>query len=296
MKKNNLKISVVIPFYTHENLLTKCISALKRQTLRPFEVIVVYNGEGCNSKELVEKSGFKWIRESKIGSYSARNAGIKAAKGNIIAFTDSDCIPKEDWIERAIEAFENNKNIDIIGGRMDLIYKKDNDPKVYEIFENTFDFNQKYFIEENHSGCTSNLFIKKEVFKKIGLFDESFKSMGDYSFTTKAYKNGLILSYIDDVLVYHPTRDSFWKFILKQQRLAGGAYVLIKKRSRNIFDLISKIFITNIMDSLRCFKIALRERLKCGIKIKLLVMIAIIHQVAILEQVKIFFGRSVKNE
>ena len=294
MNKNNIKISVIIPFYTHENLLEKCLLALTKQTIQPFEVIALYNGKGLNSKELVENFGFKWINEEKSGSYTARNTGIKIAKGNIIAFTDADCIPKENWIEEALKTFNNKKEIGIIGGKIKLIYKNQK-PKTYEIFESLFDFDQKYFIEINHSGCTSNLFIRKEVFEKNGLFDENFKSMGDYKFTTEAYNKGIPLYYEESVEVSHPTRRSLYAFIQKQQRISGGVYLLLKKRSLNEFDLISKIFISNIMNFWRCFIITLNENFHFLIKFKIFILIILISISNTFEQLSIFLGKKLKN-
>ncbi len=293
MENNNINISVIIPLHTHEHLLEKCLFALKKQTYKNFEVIVVYNGKGLNSKEIVENFGFRWVNEEKVGSYSARNTGIKIAKSSIIAFTDADCIPKENWIEEAIKIFEKKKDIDIIGGKIELIYKN-NKPKTYEIFENIFDFNQKYFIEQNHSGCTSNLFVKKGVFEKIGLFDENFKSMGDYKFTRKAHKEGINLSYIENIVIFHPTRKNFWKFIKKQQRLAGGIYLLLKDESFNFFDLFIKITISNIMNTHRFIKISIKENLSLIKKIKIIILIVLIHKIIFLESIMIFLGKNIK--
>lgn len=88
--------SVIIPTYRDVERLQKCISALKRQEkFTNFEVIIV-NNDSTDLKIAVPDNRFRVIAEKKSGSYAARNAGIKAAKGKVFSFTDSDCIPSVD--------------------------------------------------------------------------------------------------------------------------------------------------------------------------------------------------------
>ena len=294
--KHKTKVSIIIPFNTHEHLLKKCLEAISNQTFKDFEVIVIYNGKEDKNKDLVEDFGFIWAKEEKIGSYSARNTGIKLAKGEIITFTDADCIPDKFWLENAIKILDNNPEKHLLGCKLNMIFKDSSKPRSYEMYEEIIDFNQKYFVEVSHSSCTSNLFVRKTIFDKIGYFDDEFKSLGDYAFTKKASDAGFNLSYSDKPIVFHPTRDSFKSFIKKQERIAGGVYILLKNRSSNIFDLFIKIFTSDILDSIRSAKSLQRENLTLISKIKLILLINLVHQIALWEQIKIVFGERIKTD
>ncbi|WP_353746014.1 glycosyltransferase family A protein, partial [Shigella sp. FJ200518] len=76
------------------------------------------------------------LDEAKPGSYAARNKALKIAKGDIYAFTDSDCQPKEDWLEVAINFFIDNTEVERIGGEISLFTKneKANWFEIYEMF------------------------------------------------------------------------------------------------------------------------------------------------------------------
>jgi glycosyltransferase involved in cell wall biosynthesis len=103
-----LKVTVIIPAYRDTGRLNACLSALSRQTIPhgDFEVIVVNN----DLKEDVlinAEHDFRLtvIREEIPGSYAARNSGIRHAKGEILAFTDSDAVPDAGWIENGMAYF-----------------------------------------------------------------------------------------------------------------------------------------------------------------------------------------------
>ena len=98
-------VSVIIPTFHDWNRLQSVIDALKKQTYPKdhLEVIIINNDPEDSPPELDLPDNFRIISESKPGSYAARNKGISAAKGEILAFTDSDCIPYPDWIEQAVK-------------------------------------------------------------------------------------------------------------------------------------------------------------------------------------------------
>src|SRR5690606_33493940 len=104
----NYKISVIIPTYHDWARLILCVEALKNQSFpqEDFEVLIVNN----DPLDKVPAGfpifpNFSIINEEKPGSYAARNSAIKIAKGEILAFTDSDCIPDKDWLQNAYRYF-----------------------------------------------------------------------------------------------------------------------------------------------------------------------------------------------
>ena len=102
---SNLFVSVIIPVYNDSERLKLCLEALENQTYSKdlYEVIVVDNASEEDIKSIVGQfSQAKYTYESQSGSYVARNKGISIARGEILAFTDSDCIPASDWIEKGV--------------------------------------------------------------------------------------------------------------------------------------------------------------------------------------------------
>ena len=108
-----IRISVVIPTYRRPDLLGRCLSALAAQDLDPqaFEVLVVDDAACDETREQVERAAATLpcpIRYLPVtgrhGPAAARNLGWKAARGNILAFTDDDCVPDRSWLNGQLEA------------------------------------------------------------------------------------------------------------------------------------------------------------------------------------------------
>src|SRR3972149_2192306 len=94
MNVNNHRVSVIIPFYNDSENLLNCLEAINRQTLDSsrLEIIVVDNGSSQDIESVVKIfPAVNILYEPKEGSYAARNKGILNSKGDILAFTDSDC-------------------------------------------------------------------------------------------------------------------------------------------------------------------------------------------------------------
>jgi glycosyltransferase involved in cell wall biosynthesis len=110
-----MKVSVVIPAYNEEKILYLCLVSLKKQTVDPFEIIVVDNNSRDATMEVAKKYGAKVIRERRQGISYARSAGFDAAEGEIIARCDADSILPFDWIQRIGENFEKRDIIAVTG-------------------------------------------------------------------------------------------------------------------------------------------------------------------------------------
>lgn len=100
-------ISVVIPARDAANTIKDCLEAVLSQKKIDFdyEVIVVDDGSRDNTAEIAESLGVKVIRQLNAGPGAARNSGVNAAQGEIIAFTDADCVPTSEWLCHIIQPF-----------------------------------------------------------------------------------------------------------------------------------------------------------------------------------------------
>jgi glycosyltransferase involved in cell wall biosynthesis len=201
-----------------------CIKALSNQTYPQdhYEVIIINNDPADQAPaDFWLPSNFKLINEGKPGSYAARNAGLEIATGEIIGFTDSDCIPHPDWIENASRMFSSG-DIDRIAGKIELFYSDERKRSWVELYESIYSFNQKRAVEVLKASVTANLFARKELFEKVGKFDSTKKSGEDIGWNRRANTFGYNLVYGDTVKISHPARSTFQEFRNQKLREFGG--------------------------------------------------------------------------
>jgi len=114
MAKGDL-ISVVIPAHNEQTTLPHCLAALREQSTREFEVIVVDSASTDRTQQVARSFGARVVRLEEPGVGRARQAGFEAARGEIILSTDADAVPSEDWIERLVAPFHNPEVIGTFG-------------------------------------------------------------------------------------------------------------------------------------------------------------------------------------
>ncbi len=232
-------VSVIIPTYRDLSRLELCLKALNQQSYprNRFEIIVVNNDpEECITIDASDKN-FTLIEEVKAGSYAARNAGIKAANGEILAFTDSDCIPDKKWLESGVKFLLLNPQITYSGGKINL-YFKNSSLTLAEIYEKTFAFRQEKILCGRKYSVTANMMALKKVFTDIGCFDEQYLSTGDLEWGNRASECGHSIGFSEKSIVYHPARYSLRSIFSKSIRVAGGQFLFaksIRKRALIIF-------------------------------------------------------------
>ncbi|OUE24781.1 putative glycosyltransferase EpsH [Clavibacter michiganensis] len=93
-------VSVVIPVRDDAGHLRACLQALAGQTVAPDEIVVVDNASGDDSAEVARRAGARVVHEPVVGIPAAASAGYDAARHEVIARLDADCVPPADWIER----------------------------------------------------------------------------------------------------------------------------------------------------------------------------------------------------
>ena len=176
MEENSLLISVIIPMYNSAGTIIKALDSVKAQTFKCYyDVIVVNDGSMDKSKELVENYKFDndrfnliLINQKNGGVSKARNAGLKNAKGDLIAFLDSDDQWFPDKLEKQTKLLELNPQIDLLGCAFDGLYLPNTpDGSLLKIDISKLIF-KNYF-------QPSTVIMKRKVFEEIGYFDESQK-------------------------------------------------------------------------------------------------------------------------
>ena len=284
------KVSVVIPVFNDKKRLEKCLEALEQQTYPKdhYQVVVVDNASTVDLKNSVMK--FKQAQlyyEEKPGSYAARNTGLSVTTGEIIAFTDSDCIPALNWIERGVLFLQDNPECRLVGGEIKLFFKNPNSPTGVEIYESLTGFPQKEYIEEAQFGATANVFTYRTVFDDVGYFDSDLKSGGDSEWGKRVSKAGYQLHYADDVLVNHPARSTYSELYKKTVRVMGGL-PHIRNPDTVSFGVIIRQIVGGIIPPVTRIRGTLAEVRDKSIdqKLKLVLTMLFIHYVWVGERAK----------
>ena len=140
---------------------------------------------------------------SSVGSYSARNLGVERARGEVLAFTDADCVPDPSWLESGLLRLEESR-ADLIAGHVDIPLGRR--PSRVALIDAALHMNQESYVRGFDFGATANLFVRRDAFERVGTFDGRLRSGGDREFGNRAVRAGLQLEYAPDAIVTHGAR------------------------------------------------------------------------------------------
>jgi glycosyltransferase involved in cell wall biosynthesis len=193
-----MRVSVIVPVYNAANLIGGCIRALEQQTVDEVEIVVVDDGSTDGTPEVVRKFPNVVLVEQPVnaGPAAARNAGLKVARAPVIAFTDADCEPAPDWLEKGCARLDADPDLAGVEGRTE--------PKGTP---GTLTHQMR-----NVSGglwMTCNMIYRRDALERAGGFDERFRLAfledSDVAFTVQ--ENGGKIAWAPDAVVYHLVLD-----------------------------------------------------------------------------------------
>lgn len=200
-----MKASVVVPARDAAAQLPSLLAALAEQTAPrdDFEIVVVDDDSSDATADVARAAGGVRVVEASrhVGIAGARNLGVRAANGAVVAFVDADCIPTPTWIEHGLQALEALE-ADILAGRIEVTAERASPVALVDL---THYFDQERYASEGF-GATGNLWVRREVFDRVGVFDEALKRGEDEEFGRRAVAAGAQLRYAPDVVVSHPAR------------------------------------------------------------------------------------------
>ncbi|MBM3281767.1 MAG: glycosyltransferase [Candidatus Diapherotrites archaeon] len=201
--RTRARVSVIIPAYNAAKTLQSCLDALMLQTRIPDEIIVVDDGSVDETKGVAESySLVTVISQKNQGPARARNVGASRAKGTIIVFLDSDCVPEKNWLDEMIKPFTDEKVIGVQGA-----YRTKQTSLVARFDQ--LDIEYRY---ERMKRATTLDWIgsysaayRKKIFIEEGGFDESFpKASGeDAELSYRMAKKGHRLIFAPQAVVFH---------------------------------------------------------------------------------------------
>lgn len=217
-------VSVVIPVYNDVARLILCLEALRRQTY-PGAVQIIVVDNGSSDSLAPAKDAFPevvFLFEATPGSYSARNRALIDATGEVLAFTDADCRPHEDWLRCGVRTLLNHPGCGLVGGRIVLQQVSPGKMTIPELYDMAAGLDQEHSVREGGHAATANLFTTRKVMEAVGPFNSRQKSGGDREWGQRTTRLGYPAIYADDAVVFHPARASYADRIGKTLRRAGG--------------------------------------------------------------------------
>ena len=228
-------ISVIIPAYNAEELIALCLTSLLNQTyqsidISEYEIIVVDDGSTDSTAEVVRDfENVRLIQQDNQGPAAARNEGAKHARGDIILFTDSDCVPEKNWIEEMLRPFKNDPEIVGVKGAYKTKQKELAARFVQVEYEDKYDLLKKHryidFIDTYSAG------FKKKVFWEFNGYDTSFPvaCAEDVELSFRMFAKGLKMVFNPKVIVYHKHPTSFKEYFRKKYKFAYWRMLAVKK-------------------------------------------------------------------
>lgn len=234
-------VSIIIPAKNEEKLLRGCISSLHQLNYpkEKIEIIIVDGLSTDNTAGVALEMGAKVIRNVKQTVSPGRNVGFENAKGDLIAFTDADCIVDPNWLSNCIKYFENDQTVACAGGPNLTPADESNFGKAVG-----FVFDQPVFaagsiharvlaeVKEVSSIPGCNAIYRQSVLAKVMPLDESMLTGDDTLLNRKILDLGCRLLYTPDVIVFHyrrPTPRTLWR---QFYRYAIGRLQVSKKDKR----------------------------------------------------------------
>ena len=210
-----MQASVVIPTYNRADVVVRAIASALAQTRSPGEIIVVDDGSTDDTAARVPSLGdprVRYIRQDNAGVSAARNAGVRAARGEVVAFLDSDDVWKPGKLEHDLRVLEHHPEVDAVFTDLDkhdgdtyvASFARDCPPFVELLARHTgadpivFDPRElRLLLLEQVPIMPSAFAIRREVFERVGGFDSSWRSWEDWELFLRLSAAGVRLAYVD---------------------------------------------------------------------------------------------------
>jgi GT2 family glycosyltransferase len=219
-----LLASVVVPVRNGGANVSELLEALEAQTIPRgrFEVVIADDGSSDGATDMAS-SADGWARVlpgPPVNSYAARNRAAREAGADVLVFCDADCRPEPQWLEAGLSALAD---ADLVAGPVRFILPRRR--TVWSLLDMEFFLNQEHAVSRGRA-VTANLFVRHDLFDRMGGFDETLANGGDRVFVGRCVDAGARLRLAEAAVVWHPTRDAATQFLRKVWSTSRRAGIL----------------------------------------------------------------------
>ena len=222
------RISVVVCSYNGEKTIEDCLQAVTRLDYPDYEVVVVNDGSTDRTAKIVDQYPVRRIDTEQGGLSRARNIGMRAAKGEIVAYIDDDAFPASDWLTHLALRCRSTNHVGIGGPNL----PPEDDPEVADCVANAPGGPSHVlfsdFVAEHLPGC--NMAFRRAAIMAIDGFDEQFRIAGDdVDLCWRLQDGGGTLGFSPCAVVWHRRRSRVKQY-LRQQFNYGRAEGLLYQK------------------------------------------------------------------
>ena len=228
-------VSVIVPVLNEERVIRECLTSLIKMDypVERREILVVDNGSTDRTAEIVKSFPIQYLQEELRGAAAARNKGIEASKGEILAFTDADCVVTTGWLWELARALDE-EGVGGVAGEV-VAFPPKTRAEWYAARVRHLS-PQKYLSRPLLPfAAFANLAFRRDVFDRIGLLDATIPLGESTDFCTRLLQGtDLKLKYAPKALLFHRHRATTWEFVRQQWKYGRGHAQLYIKYRREI--------------------------------------------------------------
>jgi len=231
------KISVIVPVKNGGAKIQDLLESLMQVDYNKdkLEVIIVDGNSADNTREIVSRYPVKLLTEEKHGINGARNTGLKHSEGEIIVFTDSDCVVPKNWIKRIVEDFQDSK-VGCVGGNVQGYYddflSRYSDESIIPVMRR---FERREILDtvkpplHYPAGC--NMAVRREIIDEVGFFDENIMyGFDEDELVERICRKGNEMVLDPEILVEHKHRSTLKELLKQNFRYGRGIGLLLRMR------------------------------------------------------------------
>jgi len=234
-ERDNPFVSVIVPVLNGERTIKECIASLLGTDypaeLR--EILVVDNGSTDRTAEIVTSYPVRYLREERRGAARARNRGVEVSKGELLVFTDADCIVSRGWLRALVQPYAEQ----IVGGVAGEIVSYPPSTQAERYAARIRHLSPQLYLSRRllPFAVFANLSFRREVFDRIGLLDGELVQGDSTDFCTRFLREtDLRLAYASKAVVFHRHRKTAWELFQQQWSYGRGHALLYIKYRQEI--------------------------------------------------------------
>ncbi|HEX4375850.1 MAG TPA: glycosyltransferase [Steroidobacteraceae bacterium] len=196
-----MRVSVIIPVFNGANRLADAVASVRPQLRDGDELIIVDDGSTDDTPDVIAGfgHGVTWMRQDNAGNAAARNAGLRRATGEAVAFLDHDDVWAPHRQAALLAALLANSGVGIVVGRVDVTVESRSTHSV---------LNGPRHATTHRPWHLDALLIRREVFELVGMFDESLRRAVDADWFMRVREAGVQFHQIDEVTVTYRLHES----------------------------------------------------------------------------------------
>lgn len=215
-------ISVVVPAHNEQGFIEKCIASIKDADwpAECLEILVIDHRSTDATAEVARRAGARVIRETGTSIGAVRNAGLKAARGEFVAYVDADCTVPRNWLSTAISILHSDPSIGAVGGPC-------LSPDTGSWVERALACSScpPGIIRPAKELATSSFISRTHLLRELGMFNESLISGEDDEMSYRIRRRGLLLISASDCHIVHHGYARTWWQVAERELWHGSNHV-----------------------------------------------------------------------